>query len=727
MPDPALPAADLARLREGRHHDPHQWLGLRSHKKGMILRAWKPGAESVSARFGKEELPLEKVDEAGLFEAATSQAAGSPYTLLTRYPGGNEHESRDPYAFPPSLGETDLHLFSEGTHRRLWEKMGARFTTIDGVDGAAFAVWAPNAAGVSLVGDFNYWNGLQLPMRSLGSSGVWELFVPGLDSDCVYKYELRAASGLPWLKSDPYAQASELPPATGSRLVHRRFEFSDQAWMEKRGQAHAKPASIYEVHLGSWRTLPEHGGRSFSYREIAAPLADYVADMGFTHVEFMPLMEHPYGPSWGYQVSSYYSPTARFGDPDDLRYLVDHLHSRGIGVILDWVPAHFPKDDHALGRFDGTALYEHGDPREGEHPDWGTYIFNYGRNEVRGFLMANALYWLSEFHVDGLRIDAVASMLYRDYSRNDGEWIPNRHGGRENEEAISLLKEINRACYAEHPGVMMIAEESTAWAGVSRPLESGGLGFGFKWNMGWMHDTLDYFGREAVYRRFHHNELTFSFIYAWTENFILPLSHDEVVHGKGSLLARMPGDAWQQFANLRCLYAYMWAHPGKKLLFMGSEFAQGAEWKHDQSLDWHLLDVHFHEGVRRLVADLNHALQDEAALYQADCEADGFQWVDGSNDQENILIFRRKAAGRELVCIANFSPVPRESYQVGLPSGGHWAEVVNTDSQAYGGSNQGNAGGVDAEKPGWHGLEYSATIVLPPLSVLWLKPQSQAK
>lgn len=562
-------------------------------------------------------------------------------------------------------------------------------------------------------------------MRCLGVSGIWEIFIPELPAGTMYKYEIRTPSGDIRMKADPYAFATEVPPKTASVVHKTAFHFNDTVWMEKRKKSDAlrEPMSIYELHPESWRKVPEEGNRSLTYREMAFQLADYMKEMGFTHVQLMPVMEHPFGGSWGYQVTSYFAPTSRFGDPDDFKFLVDHLHQNGIGVLLDWVPAHFPKDDFALGRFDGTALYEHIDPRQGEHPDWGTYVFNFGRNEVRNFLLSSALYWLSEYHVDGLRLDAVASMLYLDYSRQDGEWVANKYGGNENLEAISFLKRLNELAHAQFPGVLMIAEESTAFTGVSKPTYTGGLGFGFKWNMGWMHDTLFYFSRDPIYRRYNHNNLTFGFLYAWSENFILPLSHDEVVHGKCSLIDKMPGDRWQKFSGLRSLFGYMWAHPGKKLLFMGGEFAQFYEWNHEQSLDWHLTQWADHWRMQDYMKDLNRIYKENPALWEADTDPSGFQWVDVHNANENVVAFLRKSpkTGRQLLCIGNFSPVLRHGYRVGLPKWGYYKEILNSDSAHYGGSNFGNGGGVQSEDISYQGMPHSAIVFLPPLSILWFE------
>ena len=648
---------------------------------------------------------------------------------------GSAHRADPTQASPesvsPMLGELDLYLFGAGKHEQIYQKLGAHPTVHEGVKGVAFAVWAPSALQVSVVGNFNGWDGSAHQMRRLGSIGVWELFVPGLEAGELYKYEIKSPGLAAFHKGDPYAFYAEEPPNTSSIVYESTFRFSDQEWMAKRAaQAHFRsPLSIYEVHFGSWRRIIEKEDRAFTYREMAPALAEYVEEMGFTHVEFMPLKEHPYGPSWGYQVSYYYAPSARYGTPDDLRYLIDYLHQRGIGVIMDWVPAHFPKDAFTLGRFDGSALYEHLDPRMGEHPDWGTYIFNYGRNEVRNFLLGNALFWLDEFHLDGLRVDAVASMLYRDYSRNEGEWVPNRFGGRENLEAISFLKELNELTHRVFPGAMMIAEESTAWPGVSHPTYAGGLGFDFKWNMGWMHDTLKYFQTDTLFRRGNHNSLTFGLVYAWSENFILPFSHDEVVHMKGSMLNKMPGDDAQKFANLRAMYGYMWAHPGKKLLFMGGELGQWSEWNEKVSLDWHVLEDPVHKGVQGLVRDLNKLYQKNASLWEADGEAAGFEWIDVNNSMQNVIAFRRisTVTGKEILCVCNFSPVPLETYRLGLPRAGKYKQVLNTDAESYGGAGAGVVGDIRAQKVFHNGLNYSAEISLPPLATMWFEAPAKRK
>ncbi|MFC7550594.1 1,4-alpha-glucan branching protein GlgB [Plantactinospora sp. GCM10030261] len=627
--------------------------------------------------------------------------------------------SRDPDRFPPSLGDLDLHLISEGRHERLWEVLGARVRTIGDTAGVSFAVWAPNAREVRVVGDFTGWGPHDgWPMRSLGGSGVWEVFVPAAAAGHRYKFRLLGPDGAWREKADPLARCTETPPATASVVHSSRYEWSDGEWMARRGRrpVHEAPMSVYEVHLGSWRP-------GLSYRELADQLTEYVVDMGFTHVEFLPVMEHPYGGSWGYQVTGYYAPTARFGDPDDFRHLVDRLHAAGVGVLLDWVPAHFPRDAWALARFDGTPLYEHPDPRRGEHPDWGTLVFDFDRREVRNFLVANALYWCDEFHVDGLRVDAVASMLYLDYSRDAGQWAPNQHGGRENLEALALLQEVNATVYRHHPGVVMVAEESTAWPGVTRSTDAGGLGFGFKWNMGWMHDTLSYLSKEPIHRQYHHHQLTFSLAYAWSENYLLPISHDEVVHGKGSLVGKMPGDTWQKLANTRALLAFMWAHPGKQLLFMGCELADEREWSESRGLDWYLPHDPARAGVQRLVRDLNRTYRGCPALWSQDTSPAGFRWIVPDDQAKNVAAFVRIALdGSPLVCVLNFSAVPHDDYRIGLPLGGRWTEVLNTDAGGYGGSGVGNLGAVRAESIPWNGLPASAALRLPPLAALWLRP-----
>src|SRR5215210_668636 len=728
---PSISPADVWQLLALLHHDPHSVLGAHPVEGGVIVRAFRPEAEKIELLV-RDDAPREmvKVHDAGFFELLVEGPTDTfPYQFRVHYPEGNAFTLRDPYAFLPTLGSFDEHLFGEGCHERLYDKLGAHVRRLGDVSGVSFAVWAPNAGGVSVVGNFNNWDGRLHAMRMLGGSGIWEIFIPDIGAGEIYKYEIHNPGAPRFLKADPYALYSEIPPATSSIVFEPSYEFKDREWIEKReARDHLRePLSIYEVHLGSWRHVLEEGNRSLTYREMGPALADYALDMGFTHVEFLPLKGFPFGGSWGYQVANYYAPTARYGTPDDFRYLVDYLHQRGIGVIMDWVPAHFPKDAWALGRFDGSALYEHADPRQGEHPDWGTYIFNYGRNEVRNFLIANALFWIDECHIDGLRVDAVASMLYLDYSRTDGRWIANRYGGRENLEALEFLRQLNDTVHARHPGVLMIAEESTAWPGVSRPPDTGGLGFNFKWNMGWMHDTLLYFQRDAVYRQYHHNNLTFGFLYAWSENYILPFSHDEVVHGKGSLLDKMQGDRWQKFANLRALYGYMWAHPGKKLLFMGCEIGQWREWNYERSLDWHLLEEADHKGLQDLVRELNQVYKEQPALWEGDVEPSGFQWIDGGNAADNMLAFLRIApdSGRQLACIFNFAPVVRTGYRIGLPRAGQYRQVLNTDAARFGGSDAGVFDAVEAEETPWHGQPFSAILDLPPLAAMWLEAPSE--
>jgi 1,4-alpha-glucan branching enzyme len=717
----------LELLVHGSHGNPHEILGLHPHDGGLTLRALRPYAREVVAVLpdGSRTALVHEYD--GVFAGVVPGTEASDYRLDVTYDRDDgttvTYPSDDPYRFLPTLGDVDLHLIGEGRHEQLWTVLGAHVRRYPGqmgeVTGTSFAVWAPHARGIRLVGDFNHWDGQGHPMRSLGSTGVWELFVPGVGPGTRYKFEITGSDGERRLKADPMARATEAPPSTASVVTESAYEWGDEEWMRRRAETdpHQGPMSTYEVHLASWRA-------GLSYRELAEQLVDYVVETGFTHVELMPVMEHPYGPSWGYQVTGYYAPSARFGSPDDFRYLVDRLHQAGIGVILDWVPAHFPKDAFALARFDGQALYEHPDPRRGDQPDWGTHVFDFGRAQVRNFLVANALYWCEEFHADGLRVDAVASMLYLDYSRKDGEWLPNEFGGRENLQAVQFLQETNATVYKRVPGVVTIAEESTAWPGVTRPTHLGGLGFGLKWNMGWMHDSLEYVEHEPVHRQWHHHQLTFSLMYAWSENFVLPISHDEVVYGKGSLLRKMPGDRWQQLANTRAFLAMMWAHPGKQLLFMGSEFAQEAEWADAHGLDWWLLDQPAHRGVHSLVRDLNARYQDLPALWSQDLSPDGFRWIDANDAAGNVFSFLRFPAdgsGDVLACVVNFSGEPHHGYRIGLPSTGRWEEVLNTDAEQYGGSGVGNLGGVDAGAQGWHGLPASAVLSLPPLGAVWLR------
>ncbi len=709
--------AEIDALVAGVHHDPHGVLGGHPGRDGVTIRALRPLAESVTIVLpGGARVPMRHVYQ-GVFSAVVPGPTVPDYRLAVTYPGMPETISDDPYRYLPTLGEVDLHLIGEGRHEALWTVLGARVRPE--ADGTSFAVWAPNARGVRVIGDFNHWDGQAHPMRSLGGSGVWELLIPGVGEGAKYKYDICGPGGNWHRKADPMARLAERPPATASVVTQSRYEWGDQDWLTARASREllTRPMSIYEVHLGSWRP-------GLSYTELADQLTSYVTEMGFTHVEFMPVAEHPFAGSWGYQVTSYYAPTSRFGSPDEFRQLVDSLHQAGIGVFLDWVPAHFPRDSWALAEFDGTRLYENADPQRGQHPDWGTLIFDFGRAEVRNFLVANAIYWLEEFHADGLRVDAVASMLYLDYSRKDGEWTPNSLGGRENLDAVSFLREVNATCYKRVPGIAMIAEESTAWPGVTRPVYLGGLGFGLKWNMGWMHDTLAYLSRDPVHRSYHHDEMTFSMVYAYSEHYVLPLSHDEVVHGKGSLLRKMAGDEWRQFAGLRSLLAFMWAHPGKQLLFMGGEFGQGDEWSEQAGLEWNVLEYPRHAGVQQLVKDLNRVYARQPALWQQDSSQAGFEWIDARDASANVLSFLRFGSnGSVLACVANFSATPRHTYRIGLPSAGGWTEALNTDAEAYGGSGVGNYGRVEATDEPWHGRPASAELSIPPLGVVWLTPE----
>ncbi|MFB8009626.1 1,4-alpha-glucan branching protein GlgB [Nocardia sp. NPDC056000] len=710
---------DLLLLAAGTHPDPHTVLGAHPHPDGTVIRVLRPHAETVAARIGADDHPLEHLEH-GIFQGTVPFPELWDYRIVTSYPGGRTVIDADGYRFLPGLGELDLHLLGEGRHERLWDVLGAhprRYTTLDGeVTGTAFAVWAPNARGVAVIGDFDGWSGHTAPMRRLGGSGVWEVFLPGIETGAKYKYRVHGADGRIVDHADPFAFATEVPPATASIVTESSYTWDDGEWIRAR-DAHdptRSPMSAYEVHLGSWRP-------GLGYRELAEQLAEYVAAQGFTHIELLPIAEHPFGGSWGYQVTSYYAPTARFGSPDDFRWFVDHLHRKGIGVLLDWVPAHFPRDEWALARFDGTALYEHPDPRRGEQLDWGTYVFDFGRHEVRNFLVANARYWIEEFHIDGLRVDAVASMLYLDYSRPD--WEPNIHGGRENLEAVAFLQEMNATVHKHHPGVVTIAEESTTWPGVTRPTEVGGLGFTMKWNMGWMHDTLGYLKHDPVHRTWHHNEITFSLTYAWSENYVLPISHDEVVHGKGTLWTRMPGDDFTKASGVRALLAYMWAHPGKQLLFMGQEFGQFREWDHDRGLDWYELENPLHQGIHTLVRDLNQRYRATPALWSQDTSPGGYSWIDADDRANNVLSFLRYGVdGSILACVYNFSGTEHRDYRIGLPGTGEWREVLNTDAIAYGGNGIGNLGAVTATAETWHGRPASAVITLPPSSGLWLVP-----
>ncbi len=728
------PAADLDALARREHRDPHSILGAHPNDAGtVIVRAMRPAAQAVSVLVdgGRgEPVALEQIHPAGIFAGAVAGSLPLDYRLRVEYGGDATFTFADPYAFAPTIGELDLHLMGEGRHQATYERLGAHVQEIDGVLGTAFAVWAPSARAVSVVGEFNSWDGRIHPMRSMGQGGIWELFIPDVTEGRRYKFEILSADGELLLKADPYAQETEIPPKTASVVTRPTHEWSadDARYLTERAtrQPLGEPVSIYEVHLGSWRLNSLEDNRPLTYAELADELSDYVIEMGFTHVELMPIMAHPFTGSWGYQVTGYYAPTPRYGSPDDLRAFVDRMHQRGIGVILDWVPAHFPRDEFALARFDGTALYEHADPRRGAHPDWGTLVFNFGRHEVRNFLISNALFWLREYHIDGIRVDAVASMLYLDYSRRAGEWVPNEFGGREDLDAVAFLKELNEIIYAREPGIISAAEESTAWPGVSRPTYLGGLGFGFKWNMGWMHDTLAYFEQDPIYRRYHHHELTFSLMYAFSENFVLPLSHDEVVHGKGTLYTKMGGaDHWQKLANLRTLYAYMWAHPGKKLLFMGQEYGQIAEWSEDRSLDWHLLESPDHAGVQSLIRDLNRCYREEPALWELDADPTGFWWIEANDADRNVIAFARRSAdsSRMIVFVANLSPVVQHGYRLGLPRAVRWREVLNTDSSFYGGTDVGNLGGVDPEPIPWNDQPVSAELTLPPLAAIWLVPE----
>jgi 1,4-alpha-glucan branching enzyme len=720
---------------EGEHGDPFAVLGPHRVQTpdgaAVVVRAIVPGAAAVRVlRADAPPTAMECLHPAGFFETVLLDRRDVFAYRLEVTRDGRVTEIEDPYRFPSLLSDFDRHLLAEGTHHRAHEKLGAHPAVLDGVTGVVFAVWAPSARRVSVVGDFNNWDGRSHPMRLHPANGIWEIFVPGLAEGERYKFEIRGPSAQPLaLKSDPYALAFEAEtPRTASVVASLdAFRWSDEAWLVARARSHPlhEPLSIYEVHLGSWRRVPEQGDRFLDYRELASELADYVAEMGFTHVELLPVMEHPFYGSWGYQTIGYFAPSRRYGGPREFMAFVDHLHRRGIGVILDWVPAHFPRDPHGLVYFDGTHLYEHADPRQREHPDWGTLIFNYGRHEVANFLLDSALFWLDRYHADGLRVDAVASALYLDYSRKPGEWVPNQFGGRENLGAVAFFRSMNELVHGTYPGTIVAAEESTSWPMVSRPTYLGGLGFGFKWNMGWMHDVLDYMSLDPVHRKYQHNRLTFGLLYAWTENFVLPLSHDEVVHGKGSLLGRMPGDEWQQFANLRALYTYMWTHPGKKLLFMGGEIGQRREWHHDRSLDWHLLgEGPYHRGLQRLVRDLNHFYRRERALHELDADPTGFAWIDCADWEQSVVSFVRRArdAGDVVIVVCNFTPVPRYAYRVGVPRAGYYRELINSDAGEYGGSNLGNAGGAWAESTPWQGQPYSVALTLPPLAVLALKP-----
>ncbi len=728
-----LTTEEITSLIRVQHSCAHQLLGMHplGDGSGIVARVFWPRAMSVEVvpvhEKNKPQFKLKRIHDHGVFEGVSTEAnAVYAYDLLITTHDGTVIRTRDPYSFLPTLGETDLYLFAQGNERRIYEKLGAQARTIDGVPGVSFAVWAPNAQRVSVVGNFNDWDGRYHMMRLLNGSGVWEIFIPGIPIGAHYKFEIRNCRGAISLKTDPYGFFFECSPKNAAIVWdNRNFDWTDEAWLEKRRQRDPfkSPMSIYEIHMGSWMKKNEY--ESFTYREIAGRMAEYLKKMGFTHAEFLPVAEHAFYPSWGYQVTGFFAPTSRFGTPEDFQFLINTLHEAGIGVITDWVPAHFPRDDWALANFDGTALYEHEDPRKGAHQDWGTLIFNYGRHEVRNFLLANALFWCERFHIDGLRVDAVASMLYLDYSRKEGEWVPNKFGGRENLEAVEFLKQFNHVVQTEFPGVVTIAEESTAWPMVTRPPYIGGLGFTFKWNMGWMHDTLSYFSRDSIYRKYHQNDLTFAMLYHHNENFILPISHDEIVHGKGSLARKMPGDDWQKFANLRALLAYQWLFPGKILLMMGCEFGQSNEWNANASLDWSLLEQgRYHIGAQRFVQQLNAFYRGEPALWEGDYDTNGFFWIDCTDADNSVLSFVRQTpdGSHRVAVILNLTPTPRYNYRVGLPHGGYWREALNSDAEAYGGSNQGNMGGVTAEDYQIHRQPFSASLTLPPLSVLVLRP-----
>jgi 1,4-alpha-glucan branching enzyme len=717
----------MLRIVTATHHDPFEVLGrhpvIKNEKADSSVRLYIPGARSLSLEVDNQFVPLERIEGTDFFiwNGFTTQLKPH-YQVQWVDRHNNKHTAFDPYCFAPVLGDMDMHLFAEGQHWNIYQHLGANPYTVDGIEGVVFATWAPNAERVSVVGDFNDWDGRRHPLRVRGASGLWEIFIPGIKAGALYKFEIRShINGAVFLKSDPYGKAFELRPQTSSIVQNKsQFEWQDQEWMNKR--AHwdwqSSPVSIYEIHLGSWRR--GWANEFLNYRELAHQLVDYVKPLGFTHIEILPVSEHPFDASWGYQTTGYYAPTSRFGTPDDFRYFVDYLHQHHLGIILDWVPAHFPKDAHALARFDGSALYEHEDPRLGEHKDWGTLIYNYGRNEVRNFLLANALFWLKEYHIDGLRVDAVASMLHLDYSRNAGEWIPNIHGGNENLEAMSFLQKLNEICHGQHPGALVIAEESTAWPQVTRPTWVGGLGFSMKWNMGWMHDTLEYISKDPIHRQYHHNQLTFGMMYAFTENFLLPFSHDEVVHGKGSMINKMPGDDWQKLANLRLLYTYHFTYPGTKLLFMGSEFAQWSEWTEASSLEWHLLDWDRHRGIHALVKDVNNLYKELPALYQRSFRGDGFEWIDCHDSTQSIVSYIRKSDQDFVIVILNFTPIARTQYRIGVPVAGSYHEILNSDSSFYGGSNFGNHNPLYTQSIAWMNHSQSLEVNLPPLGALIL-------
>ncbi|MFH0989692.1 MAG: 1,4-alpha-glucan branching protein GlgB [bacterium] len=727
---------EMIRIINTDHFDPFRVLGMKiieqKGKPSLVVRTFLPDASEVYVveldnEHEVRSYCMKKLDDAGFFECVIpGRKEVFRYKLRKETPEGVIETFYDSYAFLPTLTDFDLYLFNAGDHHRIYEKLGAHFAEVNGIGGIQFAVWAPAARSVSVIGSFNGWDRRNHAMRSLGSSGVWEIFIPGLPEGELYKFQIKTQNGTILDKCDPYGFEMELRPSTAARVnLLTGFDWTDKEWIDARTveQHLSRPLSIYEVHLASWARLLEEGNRWLTYKELAHKLVEYVKQRGFTHIELLPVMEHPLDASWGYQVTGYFAATSRFGKPQDFMYFVNHCHLHGVGVILDWVPAHFPKDIHALGEFDGTHLYEHSDPKKGEHQDWGTYIFNYGRHEVKNFLISNALYWIDKFHIDGFRIDAVASMLYLDYSRQEGEWIPNQYGGRENIEAIEFLRSVNTIVHHYYPGILTIAEESTAWPGVTNTVEQGGLGFDLKWNMGWMHDMLEYFSKDPIYRPYHHRNLTFALLYAFTEKFLLPLSHDESVHGKKALLDKMPGDLWQKFANLRALYSLMFSFPGKKLLFMGGEFGQWKEWDHDTSLDWHLLEYETHNGILRLTEDLQSIYQNSPALYEMDFQQQGFEWLDFHDAAGSIISFIRKAkhSDHKVIVVCNFTPVPRSNYRIGLPEEGKYLELFNSDSAYYGGGNIGNGGAIEAEPIPFHHREYSMLITIPPLGVLYLQ------
>lgn len=731
---------EMFRVVRNEHYDPFTVLGLhlieRGKKKEVVIRAYLPDSKSASVleyetseETKVKEIPMKKIMEEGFYEAVIpGRHEAFTYKLKKVTQTDTEEVFYDPYSFLPTLSDFDLHLFGAGDHHRIFERLGAHYAEINGIVGVQFAVWAPTAKSVSVIGDFNNWDARCHAMRVLGSSGVWEIFIPGIREGDNYKFHVKSEHGEILDKTDPYATEMEHRPRTASKINFLKGHvWTDKVWMAERKKSDqlGNPISIYEVHLGSWARVPEENNRWLTYRELTEKLIPYVHQRGFTHIQLLPILEHPFDASWGYQVTGYFAPTSRYGSPQDLMYFINECHRDNIGVLLDWVPAHFPKDSHALARFDGTHLYEHADPRKGEHQDWGSLIFNYGRNEVRNFLISNALFWIEFYHIDGLRIDAVASMLYLDYSRKEGEWIPNQYGGRENLEAISLLRHLNNLVHQYHPGVLMIAEESTAWPAVTADASSGGLGFQLKWNMGWMHDTLEYFSRDPIYRQYHQGNLTFALLYAFTERFLLPLSHDEVVHGKRSLIYRMPGDEWQRFANLRALFGFQFGFPGKKLLFMGGEFGQTSEWNHETSLDWHLMQYPLHAGVQRWVDDLNHIYKSEKALHEVDFHYTGFEWIDFQDKENSVLSFIRHSAdlNESIVVACNFTPIPRLDYRIGVSESGSYRELLNSDSAYYGGSNVGNIGMVDSSPIPFHNRDFSLNLNLPPLSVIFLKKE----